>query len=38
MNPGGPPTPDKPQEVGQSTGLLVGKQAEIRPEDLPAEG
>ena len=98
MNPGGPPTPDKPQvtlvpneranqvssflnlrvadiqacyrdwsargaefltepldrgaevrcymrdpdgyliEVGQSTGLLVGKQAEIRPEDLPADG
>jgi catechol 2,3-dioxygenase-like lactoylglutathione lyase family enzyme len=25
-------------EVGQSTGLLVGKQAEIRPEDLPADG
>jgi catechol 2,3-dioxygenase-like lactoylglutathione lyase family enzyme len=98
MNPGGPPTPDKPQvtllpnersnqvssflnlrvadiqacyrdwsargaefltepldrgaevrcymrdpdgyliEVGQSTGLLVGKQAEIRPEDLSADG
>jgi catechol 2,3-dioxygenase-like lactoylglutathione lyase family enzyme len=25
-------------EVGQSTGLLVGQQAEIRPEDLPADG
>jgi catechol 2,3-dioxygenase-like lactoylglutathione lyase family enzyme len=25
-------------EVGQSTGLLVGEQAEIRPEDLPADG
>ena len=25
-------------EVGQSTGLLVGRQAEIRPEDLPADG
>jgi catechol 2,3-dioxygenase-like lactoylglutathione lyase family enzyme len=25
-------------EVGQSTGLLVGKQAEIRAEDLPADG
>lgn len=25
-------------EVGQSTGLLVGKQAQIRPEDLPADG
>jgi catechol 2,3-dioxygenase-like lactoylglutathione lyase family enzyme len=24
-------------EVGQSTGLLVGQQAEIRPEDLPAD-
>ena len=98
MNPGGPPTPDKPQvtlvpnersnqvssflnlrvadiqacyrdwsargaefltepldrgaevrcymrdpdgyliEVGQATGLLVGERAEIRPEDLPADG
>jgi catechol 2,3-dioxygenase-like lactoylglutathione lyase family enzyme len=25
-------------EVGQSTGLLEGQQAEIRPEDLPADG
>jgi catechol 2,3-dioxygenase-like lactoylglutathione lyase family enzyme len=25
-------------EVGQSTGLLVGQQAEIRPQDLPADG
>jgi hypothetical protein len=25
-------------EVGQSTGLLAGQQAEIRPEDLPADG
>ena len=25
-------------EVGQSTGLLVGQQAEIRPEDLPSDG
>jgi catechol 2,3-dioxygenase-like lactoylglutathione lyase family enzyme len=25
-------------EVGQSTGLLVGERAEIRPEDLPADG
>ena len=25
-------------EVGQSTGLLVGRQAEIRPEDLPPDG
>jgi catechol 2,3-dioxygenase-like lactoylglutathione lyase family enzyme len=24
-------------EVGQSTGLLQGRQAEIRPEDLPAD-
>jgi catechol 2,3-dioxygenase-like lactoylglutathione lyase family enzyme len=25
-------------EVGQSTGLLAGERAEIRPEDLPADG
>ena len=25
-------------EVGQSTGLLKGEQAKIRPEDLPADG
>ena len=56
MNPGGPPTPDKPGisvvdyqpgdttsiflnlyliEVGQSTGLLHGKLAAKRTEDLP---
>jgi catechol 2,3-dioxygenase-like lactoylglutathione lyase family enzyme len=25
-------------EVGQATGILEGRQAEIRPEDLPADG